>query len=209
LLTSVDIIAGWCQSATIVDRYDAGRQPADRAPAPGRLGYVQAFLNSFWDLDRHGGEVWDSPAAYGAWLAERGFDAAATPADLDRAISLREALRALCLANHDGTEPPEAVATLDRLARAVAPAAALAPSLAADTLEPLGAGPDAACALALAITFAARADGTFGRLKACPHAKCGWAFYDTSRNRSGQWCSMRICGNRTKGEAFRRRARSH
>jgi predicted RNA-binding Zn ribbon-like protein len=188
-----------------VDRYDAGKQPADRPPAPGRLGFVQAFLNSFWDLDRHGGEVWTTPGAYGNWLAERGFDAGATRADVDRAIELREALRALCLANHDGGEPPEAVATLDRLARAVAPAAALAPSLAANTLEPVGAGPDAACALALAITFAARADGTFGRLKACPHANCGWAFYDTSRNRSGQWCSMRICGNRTKGEAFRRR----
>jgi predicted RNA-binding Zn ribbon-like protein len=58
--------------------------------------------------------------------------------------------------------------------------------------------------------LAARQDGTFARLKACPHARCGWAFYDTSRNRSAQWCSMRICGNRTKGEAFRRRrAGSH
>jgi predicted RNA-binding Zn ribbon-like protein len=193
-----------------VDRYDAGTQPAGRPPAPGRLGFVQAFLNSFWDLDRHGGEVWSSPAVYGAWLAERGFDAAATRADLDRAIALREALRALCLANHDGGETPQALAILDGLARTVAPAGALAPSLATGTLEPVGNGPDAACALALGIAFAARADGTFARLKACPHARCGWAFYDTSRNRSGQWCSMRICGNRTKGEAFRRRhARSH
>ena len=82
---------------------------------------------------------------------------------------------------------------------------ALAPSLRTGALEPAGDGPDAACALALAIVFAARADGSFARLKACPHAHCGWAFYDGSRNRSGQWCSMRICGNRTKGEAFRRR----
>ena len=87
----------------------------------------------------------------------------------------------------------------------MAPAAALAPSLRTGALEPAGDGPDAACALALGIVFAARADGTFTRLKACPHAHCGWAFYDSSRNRSGQWCSMRICGNRTKGEVFRRR----
>ena len=65
-----------------------------------------------------------------------------------------------------------------------------------------GDGPDAACALVLAIVFVARAEGTLRRLKVCPHAHCGWAFYDFSRNRSGQWCSMRICGNRTKGEAF-------
>jgi predicted RNA-binding Zn ribbon-like protein len=189
-----------------VDRFDAGQQPAGRAPAPGRLAYVQAFLNTFWDLDRDGGgELWSSPAAYGAWLGARAFAGPASAADLERAIELREALRTLCLANHDASEAPLALGVLDGQARAVAPGAALAPSLRTGALEPTGDGPDAACALALAIVFAARADGSFARLKACPHAHCGWAFYDGSRNRSGQWCSMRICGNRTKGEAFRRR----
>jgi predicted RNA-binding Zn ribbon-like protein len=190
----------------IVDRFDAGTQPAGRPPAPGRLAFVQAFLNSFWDLDGDGSEVWSTPGAYGAWLRARGFDgAAASPGDLGRALELREALRELCGANHDDGEAPAALAALDRIAHAVAPAAALAPSLRTGALDPAGDGPDAACALALGIVFAARADGSFARLKACPHAHCGWAFYDSSRNRSGQWCSMRICGNRTKGEAFRRR----
>src|SRR3954471_5227272 len=58
-----------------VNRFDAGRQPAGRAPAPGRLGLVQAFLNSFWDLDRHGAEGWPDPGAYGTWLGERGVGA--------------------------------------------------------------------------------------------------------------------------------------
>jgi predicted RNA-binding Zn ribbon-like protein len=193
----------------VVDRFDAGTQPAGRPPAPGRLAFVQALLNTFWDLDGDGSEVWSTPGAYGAWLRARGFDGRAVAAgDLDRALELREALRALCRANHDDGDAPAALATLDRIARAVAPAAALAPSLRTGTLDPAGDGPDAACALALGIVFAARADGTFARLKACPHAHCGWAFYDSSRNRSGQWCSMRICGNRTKGEAFRRRTSS-
>jgi predicted RNA-binding Zn ribbon-like protein len=192
--------------SAVVDRFDAGTQPAGRPPAPGRLAFVQAFLNTFWDLEGDGSEAWGTPAAYGRWLRARGFDAgAATAGDLDRALELREALRALCRANHDSGEAPVAVATLDRIGHAVAPAAALAPSLRTGALDPVGDGPDAACALALGIVFAARADGTFARLKACPHAHCGWAFYDASRNRSGQWCSMRICGNRTKGEAFRRR----
>jgi predicted RNA-binding Zn ribbon-like protein len=190
----------------VVDRFDAGTQPAGRPPAPGRLAFVQAFLNTFWDLDGDGSETWSTPGAYGAWLRARGFGgAAASAGDLDRALELREALRALCRANHDDGDAPVALATLDRIAHAVAPAAALAPSLRTGALDPAGDGPDAACALALGIVFAARADGTFARLKACPHAHCGWAFYDASRNRSGQWCSMRICGNRTKGEAFRRR----
>jgi predicted RNA-binding Zn ribbon-like protein len=188
-----------------MDRFDAGPQPAGRPPAPGRLGYVQAFLNTFWDLEGDGDEVWSSPTAYGAWLADRGFDARATRPDLDRALELREALRALCLANHDGSEAPEAIATLDRIAAEVARTAALIPSLRSGALDPAGDGPHAACALALGIVFAARAEGTFSRLKACPHARCGWAFYDVSRNRSSHWCSMRICGNRTKSEAFRRR----
>ena len=199
------MMTGYCQSAA-VDRYDAGRQPAGRPPAPGRLAYVQALLNTFWDLDREGGgERWSSTAAYGAWLSARGFAGPVSQGDLERAMALREALRTLCLANHDDSDAPAALAVLDGVARTVAPAAALTPSLRTGALEPAGDGPDAACALALAIVFAARADGSFARLKACPHAHCGWAFYDTSRNRSGQWCSMRICGNRTKGESFRRR----
>jgi predicted RNA-binding Zn ribbon-like protein len=192
-------------AAAPVDRFDAGPQPAGRPPAPGRLGYVQAFLNSFWDLGGHGDEVWSSPRAYAAWLAARGFGDRATGADLARAIELREALRAVCLANHDGREAREAIRTLDRVALEVARTAGLAPSVAAGTLEAAGDGPDAACALVLGTVLIARADGTFARLKACPHERCGWVFYDVSRNRSSQWCSMRICGNRTKAQAFRRR----
>ena len=188
-----------------MDRFDAGPQPAGRPPAPGRLGYVQAFLNTFWDLGGDGDEVWSSPAAYGAWLGDRGFGGQTTRADLARAIDLREALRGLCLANHDGGEAPEAIAVLDEIGRAVASAGGLTPDLASGTIEAMTEGPDAACALALGIVLVGRIDGTFARLKACPHEHCGWVFYDVSRNRSSQWCSMRICGNRTKAEAFRRR----
>jgi predicted RNA-binding Zn ribbon-like protein len=191
-----------------VDRFDPGPQPAGRAPAPGRLGLVQAFLNSFWDLDAHGAERWVRPAAYGAWLAQRGFAApAVTTADLRRAIAVREALRALALANHDGGAAPRAEAVLDGIAADIAPRAALTPRFGPgrDRLDVAADGPDAALALVLGIVFAARADGSWRRLKACPHAHCGWAFYDRSRNRSSQWCSMRLCGNRTKGARHRSR----
>jgi predicted RNA-binding Zn ribbon-like protein len=191
-----------------VDRYDAGPQPAGRAPAPGRLAFVQAFLNSFWDLDSGGADCWSDPAAYAGWLRERGFRPGdATAADVARAIELREALRALALANHDGPQAPAAEGTLDRIASDVAPRAGLTPRFgpAGAALDVAGDGPDAALALVLGIVFAARLDGTWPRLKACPHAHCGWAFYDRSRNRSSQWCSMRICGNRTKGARHRER----
>jgi predicted RNA-binding Zn ribbon-like protein len=51
------------------------------------------------------------------------------------------------------------------------------------------------------------ADGTWDRLKACAADDCHWAFYDHTRNRSGRWCSMAVCGNRAKVERFRERAR--
>jgi predicted RNA-binding Zn ribbon-like protein len=190
-------------------RFDPGPQPAGRLPAPGRLGLVQAFLNSFWDLGAHGGEVWADAPAFAHWLGERGFAGAPGRADLARAIELREALRALALANHADASVPTAEAVLDRIASELAPRAALVPRFAGgpDRLEPSGDGPSAALALVLGIVFAARADGTWERMKACPHERCGWVFYDRSRNRSSQWCSMRICGNRAKGEQFRRRRR--
>jgi predicted RNA-binding Zn ribbon-like protein len=191
-----------------VDRYAAGRQPAGRAPAPGRLAFVQAFLNSFWDLDAGGADGWSDTAAYAGWLRERGFRPGdATDADRARAIELREALRALALANHDDAHAPQAEASLDRIASDVAPRAGLTPRFGGDAggLDVAGDGPDAALALVLGIVFAARLDGTWPRLKACPHAHCGWAFYDRSRNRSSQWCSMRICGNRAKGARHRER----
>ncbi len=37
---------------------------------------------------------------------------------------------------------------------------------------------------------------------------CGWLFYDTSRNRSRQWCSMSGCGNRAKAKRHYERVKS-
>jgi predicted RNA-binding Zn ribbon-like protein len=55
----------------------------------------------------------------------------------------------------------------------------------------------------LATAFGAMLDGTWRRLKACRN--CRWSFYDYSPNRSATWCSMQLCGNRTKTRAYRRR----
>jgi predicted RNA-binding Zn ribbon-like protein len=49
-------------------------------------------------------------------------------------------------------------------------------------------------------------DDSWQRAKACRAADCHWAFYDRSRNRSGVWCEMAVCGNRTKVRAYRDRA---
>lgn len=35
-------------------------------------------------------------------------------------------------------------------------------------------------------------------LRQCPGEGCAWLFMDTSRNKSRRWCTMEICGNRSK-----------
>ena len=57
----------------------------------------------------------------------------------------------------------------------------------------------------MAIVHAAIADGTWSRLKACREPTCEWAFYDYTKNRSGAWCTMDVCGNRAKARAYRER----
>jgi predicted RNA-binding Zn ribbon-like protein len=66
---------------------------------------------------------------------------------------------------------------------------------------------DGALARIATIVGVAQVDGTFSRLKACPGDHCGWAFYDHSRNRSGSWCTMSLCGSRTKAREYRSRRR--
>jgi predicted RNA-binding Zn ribbon-like protein len=190
-----------------VDPFEPGPQPAGRAPAPGRLGAVQAFGNTFWDLEAGGGDVWADPQGYRTWLAVRGFDAAAvTSEDRDEAVALREALRDLARRNHAGVPPGgRELGVLDHAARRTALRVRFDPL---PRHEPAaGTGHLAAISLVVGIVAEAMADGSWPRMKACPGPHCGWMFWDGSRNRSSQWCSMRVCGNRVKGRAFRARQR--
>ena len=49
------------------------------------------------------------------------------------------------------------------------------------------------------------AEGPQARLGRCANPRCGLFFYDTSRTRRRRWCSMTVCGNRSKVAAFARR----
>jgi predicted RNA-binding Zn ribbon-like protein len=57
----------------------------------------------------------------------------------------------------------------------------------------------------LAAIARAAFEGTWERIKICPAGDCQVAFFDESRNRSRAWCSMQVCGNRTKTRAYRAR----
>ena len=174
--------------------------------APGRLETVRLFVNSV-DFD-DGTEELSSPESLAAWLAGRDLGPvdAASKADVEHAVALREALRELLLGHHGDHEvDPSAAGVVEEAARRARLEVRFAPDGVA-RVEPGGSGVDAALGRLLAIVADAQADGTWSRMKACPWETCRWAFYDHSKNRSGVWCSMSVCGNRAKARAFRERA---
>ena len=65
-----------------------------------------------------------------------------------------------------------------------------------------GVGVDRPIGELLMSVTAAMTAGNWNRLKVCANDACQRAFYDSSRNRSGRWCSMATCGNRMKGRAY-------
>lgn len=43
------------------------------------------------------------------------------------------------------------------------------------------------------------------RVKQCPGERCGWVFFDTTRNRSRRWCEDSQCGNRARAKRYYQR----
>lgn len=174
--------------------------PATTTPPP-EIELVISFVNTY-DFETGADEL-GSPAALGAWLAAMGVVDKGTPAsgrDLRLAQRLRAALRAELAANHDEVE---AGVALDDVCAELPLRAVGAP----EALAPSSGGVRGALARIVAAATTARIKGSWPRLKVCPADTCRYAFYDTSRNRSRRWCSMDVCGNRSKVKAFRDRAR--
>jgi predicted RNA-binding Zn ribbon-like protein len=174
--------------------------------APGELELVREFVNTV-DLE-DGPELLNEPPDLSAWLVDHGLappGVRATESDLATAVALREALRSVLFAHNGGPAPPEsALATLDDLScRADVRLRFGTRAIAA--LEPKAGGIDGGLGRLLAIVHDSIAQGTWERLKACRRHSCEWAFYDHTKNRSGAWCNMRVCGNRAKARAYRER----
>jgi predicted RNA-binding Zn ribbon-like protein len=175
--------------------------------APGPLELVQRFVNS---VDRESGEdELTGPDELRGWLADRDLiapGATVTKADLRRALEVREGLRSLLMANNGMPADEERVARLDQVAARAGVRVAFRPGP-EPRLVPEAGGVDGAIGRLLAIVAGAVEQGHWQRLKACPRDVCHWAFYDHSKNRSGRWCLMDVCGNIEKARAFRERKR--
>jgi predicted RNA-binding Zn ribbon-like protein len=176
---------------------------------PRELAAVQALVNTV-DLEA-GDDQLDSPEALRRFLTGHGLLAASEPvgqADLAMAVELREALRAMLRVNHGEPMDPAALEVVNRAAAGL-PLQVAFDEEGRPVLGPAGsAGCRGALAALLAGVAQASAQGTWERLKACSAESCQWAFYDRSKNRSGRWCSMQTCGNRTKTRTYRSRRRT-
>jgi predicted RNA-binding Zn ribbon-like protein len=181
-------------------------------PAPGALGLAQDLLNTAPaahepDLlaDLASARTWVSEAT-AQWSAATGLpvpEVVLDAGDLQLLRAFRDDLREVTAGAHDG-------APASGLAVPVLHISATALQLGADgsvRLQPQETGPQALVMLVLAALFEGQQVGTGRRLKTCRNPRCRVAFYDRSRNASGVWHSVRICGNAINLRAHRERRR--
>ena len=184
-------------------------QPGGRPAAPGSLALVQSFVNSHYDLEvDHGADLFARPGTLGKWLLARGLitaQARVSTADLERALAVREGLREL--ARGSGDAELEVASSLLNGAAAGAGVELRFSRGRARLVPAAGGGVPAAIGLVLGLTAQAMLDGSWSRLKVCPGEDCGWVFFDHSRNQTGRWCSMSVCGGRAKARSHYRRRR--
>ena len=190
------------------EKHAQSTQPGGRQQAPGELALVQAFVNSNYDIEvKGGGELLGSPAALCDWFAARGLmdrHEHISHEDVDRAVAVREGMRALAFANNGEAPDPDAIDAMRRASAGARTQIRLDPDGPRFVADASG-GIDAAIGSLFAIAARAMIDGSWRRLKACPGRDCGWAFYDRSRNQSSHWCSMKVCGDREKARVYYRR----
>lgn len=163
-----------------------------------------AFVNTR-DVE-NGTDALSDPERLRDWVAEQTGEHLPDLNDGDaaRVRSLRESLRAMLHGNNGGEvndadlQPLREAAERTRLRLTASPAGELELAPARSDLG----GFEARILLAIEHL---QCHDAWRRLKACPDEECEWAFYDTTRNRSRTWCSMDVCGNRTKTRRYRQR----
>jgi predicted RNA-binding Zn ribbon-like protein len=171
---------------------------------PHRLQLVIDFVNTL-DVET-GDDQMTTPADLIQWLHEQGLTsgdlAALGAAQLAEAIELREGLRLVLVGHTNGGADEDAGATMERVAARGRLSVCIDPD-GSVRIAPRESGYAGVLAQLLVPVAHAALDGSWQRVKACDADDCLEAFYDQSRNRSGRWCDMAVCGNRTKVRAYR------
>lgn len=174
------------------------------------LDLLREFANTR-DVERDQDEL-GTPELLRSWLMERGLIAPGDPVGIDthaRTLAVRDGIRALALGNNEERVDGAAMEAMNRAAASV-PVAVRVRAGEADgawQLVPAAPGIDGFVGRMLGALAASMADGSWSRVKACRNEECRWVFHDHSRNRSGTWCTMAVCGSRMKARAYRARRR--
>ncbi|MGB3682350.1 MAG: CGNR zinc finger domain-containing protein [Rubrobacteraceae bacterium] len=184
---------------------EAGRK-ASTKQAPGSLDLVRRFVNTRNRM--RGYDLLGNAEEAGRWLFEAGYqaDMAVGEEELKRLHALRESLRAILTIHTLGTSEQlrSDAAQLDELCASVT----LRPGFDLEgrpRLVAVSGGSEQSVEDLLAAAIWAQHTGIWKRLKACANEDCRWIFYDHSKNRSGNWCVMEICGSRAKMRTYRQR----
>ncbi|GHO84754.1 CGNR zinc finger domain-containing protein [Dictyobacter formicarum] len=152
-------------------------------------------------------DEWSNPEQLRAWLLQRHWlteEQVVTQSDYHRMIEVREAIRGLLYMNtEDGVEAIH-IDALNHLSQRAPLQLSFQQDGQANLTSEL-AGVDGVIAKLFGIVFTAMANGSWSRLKVCHNDRCQRVFYDVSKNRSGTWCSMKICGSRAKARAYQQR----
>ena len=171
---------------------------------PEPLAPVLAFVNSM-DVELATDEWAGGPEALADWLVAATLTppgVRVTARDLAVALDLRTGLRAMTLANNGVPAPADVAAAFTRtLGRfpLVAGPGGLSPT--AD--DALG----AAFGRVVAGYAFGVATGDWARMRQCPAGDCSWVFWDSSAKGARKWCTMGVCGNRSKVRAYTARRR--
>ena len=174
-------------------------------PLPSELELPLAFVNTL-DVEEARDQLGNAEGL-AAWLSARGLlggETRVSRRDLAIAIELRDALRRVFLAHSGIPLPAEDLEVVNQVFAKLPLDVQIDPT-GAPRVEPRGEGVAAVLGEIVCDVERARTGGTWDRLKLCPAEDCLWAFFDSSKNRSRRWCSMNVCGNRTKTRAYRRR----
>jgi len=187
---------------TYLSRVGEDVEPGGREPAPFPLRVVQKFVNTYnHELGRERDRL-GTPAAAGQWLVDHSLLEAGrrlSEEDTSRLHRLREVLRGLA-----GSKEGESLSSvIDELGLGVRLTVRWGEGQRL-FLAPAGTGVERSIGSLLATVHEAMIDGSWSRMKIC--RQCAWLFFDHSRNRSGGWCSMAVCGNRSKNRSYRRRS---
>jgi hypothetical protein len=173
--------------------------------APGGVALVQDFLNTVAigddpDLlaDPALAQAWLTKAVQ-AWSATRGGDLpppALTPTDLSKLRVLRATIAELI---SGATEVGHRIGSTSASFRLS--------DTGAVQLEPVGAGWRWLASALWGEIMVSQHTGSWRRLKQCHNPDCRSTFYDRSKNNSGVWHNVKVCGNAANLRASRARRR--